>query len=151
MPDFDAIAASVRSEQKKSKERKIALNTAQWTTQEGRDAHYEQAPWSTVQGQSSADMAKAARAVGARGVLEQKAENRRRKIELNGGADAAASITSAGAQPRSEQTSETLGELGKGARQPAAEMIASKLLAKELKAKLTLTTCEDVLNEIPGF
>ena len=36
---------------------------------------------------------------------------------------------------------------------PAAEpqMIASKLLAKELKAKLTLTTCEDVLNEIPGF
>ena len=69
MPDFDAIAASVRSEQKKSKERKIALNTAQWTTQEGRDAHYEQAPWSTVQGQSSADMAKAARAVGARGCL----------------------------------------------------------------------------------
>ena len=151
MPDFDAIASSVRVEQKKSKERKIALNTAQWTTQEGRDAHYEQAPWSTVQGQSSADMAKAARAVGARGVLEQKAENRRRKIELNGGADAAASITSVGAQPRSEQTSETLGELGKGARKPAAEMIASKLLAKELKAKLTLTTCEDVLNEIPGF
>ena len=100
MPDFDAIASSVRVEQKKSKERKIALNTAQWTTQEGRDAHYEQAPWSTVQGQSSADMGAAARAVGARGISEQKAENRRRKIELNGGKDAAASITSVGAQPR---------------------------------------------------
>ena len=44
-PDFDAIAAAVRNEKAANRARKIALNTAQWTTQEGRDAHSEQAPW----------------------------------------------------------------------------------------------------------
>ena len=95
--DFDMIASSVRSEQKKSKERKIALN-AQWTTQEGA-THYEQAPWSTVQGQSSADMGAAARRRRAR-ISEQKAEPPAQDGELNGGKDAAASIHDVDAEPR---------------------------------------------------
>ena len=151
MPDFDAIASSVRVEQKKSKERKIALNTAQWTTQKGRDAHYEQAPWSTVQGQSSADMGAAARAVGARGISEQKAENRRRKIELNGGKDAAASITSVDAEPRASMKTVSQTDVGRGARMSNEEVFARKRIAGELKSKLTVSTAGSVLCEDPTF
>ena len=149
--DFEGLAEARRAEGVANKARKQALNTAQWTTKEGRDAHYEQAPWCTEAGQSSSDMAAATRAVGAEGVRLQKQENWRRKLALNGGKDAAASITSVDAEPRSRMTSEAHASVGKGARRPAEEMIAKKQLARDLKAKLTLTTCAQVLAEDPTY